>query len=80
MQNMIGNTTDKTNAPHKLIIIYRQVSKFYKGIKTQFSKMIQLWGFLNTLIRFNKNLMDKKSDINDFYRYYDKSPKSFFRW
>ena len=51
---MIGNTTDKNNSLHKLILIYRQVPKFYKGIKTQFSKMIQLWGFLNTLIRLIK--------------------------
>ena len=33
------------------------------------------FGFISTLIRFHKRLMDNKSDINAFYSYLDKSCK-----
>ena len=31
--------------------------------------------FLCIIMRFNKDLIDKKSDINAFWWYFDKSPK-----
>ena len=54
---MIGNTTDGTNFPHKLLLIGRQVARLCKAFacislanmnlsKTQFSKIVQLAGFL----------------------------------
>ena len=55
--NMIGNTDDETNFPHKLFLTNRQVANLRKAFskhtstdiklsKTQLSKMIQLGGFL----------------------------------
>ena len=54
---MTGNSSDKTNFPHKLLLTNRQVSSLRKAFanhtstdiklsKTQLSKMIQLGGFL----------------------------------
>ena len=58
--NMIGNSDDKNNFPHKLLLTNRQVSNIRKAFanhsskdiklsKTQLSKMIQLGGFLGKL-------------------------------
>ena len=55
--NMIGNSNDETNFPHKLLLTNRQVANLRKAFanhrstyiklsKTQLSKMIQLGGFL----------------------------------
>ena len=59
--NMIGNSDDETNFPHKLLLTNRQVVNLRKGFanylstdiklsKTQLSKMIQLSGFLGRLL------------------------------
>ena len=59
--NMIGNSDDETNFPHKLLLINRQVANLRKVFsnhtstdiklsKTQLSKMIQLGGFLGRLL------------------------------
>ena len=56
--NMIGNTDDEANFPHKLLLTNRQVVNLCKAFanhtstdiklsKTQLSKMIQLGGFLS---------------------------------
>ena len=53
---MVGNSIDKTNFPHKLLLTNTQVSRIHKTFangslantkfsKTQLSKMIQLRGF-----------------------------------
>ena len=58
---MIGGSNDKTNFPHKLLLINRQVSSIRKAFannssvdinfsKTQLSKMIQSGGFLSKLL------------------------------
>ena len=55
--NMIGNSDDQTNFPHKLLLTNRQVANLHKAFvnyastdiklsKTQLSKRIQLGGFL----------------------------------
>ena len=55
--NMIGNSDDETNFPHKLLLTNRQVANLCKAFanhtstdiklpKTQLSKMIQSSGFL----------------------------------
>ena len=55
--NLIGNSDDETNFPHKLLLTNRQVANFGKAFanylsidiklsKTELSKMIQLEGFL----------------------------------
>ena len=59
--NMIGNSDDETNFPHKLYVTNRQVANLGKAFakylstdiklsKTQLSKMIQLGGFLGRLL------------------------------
>ena len=59
--NMIGNSDDNTNFPHKLLLTYRQVSSLCKAFakntstdiklsKTQLSKMINSGGFLGKLL------------------------------
>ena len=59
--NMIGNSDDKTNFPHKLLLTNRQVANLRKAFanytstdiklsKTQLSKMIQSGGFLGKLL------------------------------
>ena len=59
--NMIGDSNDKTNFPHELLLTGRQVSSIRKAFannssvdikfsKTQLSKMIQSGGFLGTLL------------------------------
>ena len=59
--NMIGNSDDETNFPHKLFLTDRQVANLRKVFanhtladiklpKTQLSKMIQLGGFLGRLL------------------------------
>ena len=59
--NMIGNSDDETNFPHKLFLTNRQVANLHKAFakhtstdikssKTQLSKMIQSGGFLGTLL------------------------------
>ena len=59
--NMIGNSDDETNFPHKLLLTNRQVANLRKAFanhtsadiklsKTQLSKMIQLGGFLGGLL------------------------------
>ena len=59
--NMIGNSDDQTNFPHKLLLNDRQVSNVRKVVsnkssidfklsKTQLSKMIKLGGFLGKLL------------------------------
>ena len=55
--NMIGNSDDETNFPHKILLTNRQVASLRKAFanylstdiklsKTQLSNMIQLGGFL----------------------------------
>ena len=55
--NMIGDSNDKTNFPHELLLTNRQVANIRKAFannlsidiklsKTQLSKMIQSGGFL----------------------------------
>ena len=59
--NMIGNSDDETNFPHKLLLTNRQVANLRKAFanhlstdiklsKTQLSKMIQAGGFLGRLL------------------------------
>ena len=59
--NMIANSDDETNSPHKLLLINRQVSNLCKAIanhsstdiklsKSQLLKMIQSGGFLSRLL------------------------------
>ena len=59
--NMIGNSDDETNFPHKLLLTNRQVANLCKAFanhtstdiklsKTQLSKMIQSSGFLGRLL------------------------------
>ena len=59
--NMIGDSNDKTNFPHELLLTDRQVSSIRKAfannssidikfLKTQLSKMIQSGGFLGKLL------------------------------
>ena len=59
--NMIGNSDDETNFPHKLSVTTRQVANLRKTFanylstdiklsQTQLSKMIQLGGFLGGLL------------------------------
>ena len=59
--NMIGDSNDETNFPHKLLLTERQVSSLRKSFanhssadiklsKAQLSKMIQLGGFLCKLL------------------------------
>ena len=59
--NMIGDSNDKDNFPHELLLIDRQVSSIRKAFannssvdikfsKTQLSKMIQSGGFLDKLL------------------------------
>ena len=59
--NMIGNSDDETNFPHKLLLTNRQVANLRKAFgnylstdiklsKNQLSKMIQLRGFLGRLL------------------------------
>ena len=59
--NVVGNSDDKTNFPHKLLLINRQVPNLRKSFannsstdiklsKTQLSEMIQPGGFLGRLL------------------------------
>ena len=59
--NMIGDSNDKSNFPHELLLTNRQVSSTRKPFlnnssvdikfsKTQLSKMIQTGGFLGKLL------------------------------
>ena len=59
--NMIGNSDDETNFPHKLLLTNRQVANLRKDFannsssniklsKTQLSKMTQSGGFLGKLL------------------------------
>ena len=59
--NMIGDSNDKTNFPHELLLTNRQVSSIRKAFannssvdnkfsKTQLSKMTQSGGFLGKLL------------------------------
>ena len=59
--NRIGNSNDKTNFPHELLLTNRQVANLCKGFgnnsstdiklsKTQLSKMIQSGGFLGRFL------------------------------
>ena len=59
--NMIGDSNDKNNFPHELLLTDRQVSSIRKAFSnnssvdikfsiTQLSKMIQLGGFLGKLL------------------------------
>ena len=59
--NMIGDSNDKTNFPHELLLTDRQVSSIRKAFannssadikfsKTQLSNIIQLEGFLGKLL------------------------------
>ena len=61
LSNMVGNSNDKTNFPHELLLTYRQVVNIRKTFanhsstdiklsKTQLSKMIQSGGFLGNLL------------------------------
>ena len=59
--NMIGESNDESNFPHKLLLTNRQVLNIRKAFanntsadikfsKTQLSKMVQLGGFLGRLL------------------------------
>ena len=59
--NMIDNSDDETNFPHKLLVTNRQVTNLRKSFannsstdiklsKTQVSKMVQSGGFLGRLL------------------------------
>ena len=59
--NMVGNSDDETNFPHKLLLTNRQVANLCKAFanhlstdfklsKTKLSKMIQSGGFLGRLL------------------------------
>ena len=59
--NMVGNSNDETDFPHKLLLTNRQVANLHKAFannlstdiklsKTQLSKMIQSGGFLGRLL------------------------------
>ena len=59
--NIISNSDNETNFPHKLLLTNRQVSNLPKSFannlatdiklsKTQLSKMIRSWGFLGRLL------------------------------
>ena len=59
--NVIGNSDDETNSPHKLLLINRQVADLRRAFanysstdvklsNTQLSKMIQSGGFLGRLL------------------------------
>ena len=59
--NMIGDSNDKTNFPHELLLTDRQVANIHKAFanhssmdikssKNQSSKMIQAGGFLGELL------------------------------
>ena len=59
--NVIGNSDDETNFPHKLLLINRQVADLRRAFatysstdvklsNTQLSKMIQSGGFLGRLL------------------------------
>ena len=59
--NMIGNSNDKSNFPHELLLTNRQLANLRKAFannssvnielsKTQLSKMIQSGGFLGRLL------------------------------
>ena len=59
--NLIGNSDDETNFPHKLLLTNRQVANLRKAFashtstdikssKTQLSKMIQLGGFVGRVL------------------------------
>ena len=61
LSNMIGNSDDEINFPHKLLLTNRQVANLCKTFannsssdimlsKTQLSKMIQSGGFLGRLL------------------------------
>ena len=61
LSNMVGNSNDKTNFPHELLLTNRQVVNIRKTFanhsstdiklsKTQLSKMIQSGGFLGNLL------------------------------
>ena len=43
--------------------------------KIQIYRITQIDGFLGSFVKCNKNLIDKKSNINDFYRDLDKTLK-----
>ena len=51
--NLIGNSNNETNFPHKLLLTETQISKIRKALKfskTQLSKMIQSGGILGELL------------------------------
>ena len=66
--NMIGNSDDETNFPHKLLLTDKKVANLRKAFanylsadiklsKTQLSKMIQSGGFLNFLRPLTKTAL-----------------------
>ena len=68
LSNVVGNSSDKTNFPHKLLLTNKQVSKIRKAFtndssanikfsKTQLSKMVQLSGFLPAFFDSLPNVM-----------------------
>ena len=71
LPNLIENSKDETNFPHKLLLTERQVSKIHKAFsngssgdikfsKTQLSKIVQPGGILP--FAFNGNLFIKASE------------------
>ena len=59
--NMMGNSDDETNFPHKLLLTNRQIANLHEGFinylspdiklsKTQLSKIVQSGGFLCRLL------------------------------
>ena len=74
--NMIGDSNDETNFPHKLLLTDRQVSNIRKVFandsstnirlsKTQLSQMLQLGGFLGRLLGpLLKNCIYNRITIN----------------
>ena len=58
--NVVGNTNDENNFPHKLLLANTQISKLYEAFpngssaylklsKSQLHKIGQSWGFLDRL-------------------------------
>lgn len=83
---MIGKIADKSNFPENLSLTNKYVSRLCQGFgyysfakisssKTPISRLMNLGQLPSSLIRFVKNLMDEKLNINPFYRDLYKSPK-----
>ena len=79
---MVGDSNDENNLPHKLLLTNTEVSKIRKAFangssenirlsKTQFSKMVQLGGFLSRLLEplLKTNLSVMKNVLKPLAKY-----------